>query len=139
MRNDVYILCILLSARQASFTGPSTAVQTASALEHLLHERVVQYSAVLAAVEQDAALARHGLTQKVLSAMLGIGLQPLLLARHSEGPLGLHSLDLEATARCAWLTYFKNCACSSTPVTQVQPLTCSSRLLVPLKPGPWTW
>ena len=138
MRNDVYFLCILLSARQASFTGPSPALQTAAALEHLLCECVVRYSGVLAAVEQDAALARHGLTQEVLSAMLGIGLQPLLLARHSEGPLGLQSLDLEATARCAWLTYFKNCACSSIPVTQVRPLTCSSRLLVPLKPGPWT-
>lgn len=38
--------------------------------------------------------------------MLGIDLQPLLLARQSEGPLGLQSLHLGATARCSWRTYF---------------------------------
>ena len=105
-------------------------MQTGSVFEHLLRQRVVSYAAVLAAVEQDAALAQHGVTRHLLSAMLGPCLQPLLLARHSEGPVGLESLDLQATARCAWRTYFNNCACSRTPVTQVHPLPCSRLQMV---------
>ena len=99
-------------------------LQVATAFAELLGQRVVRLQAVLAAVEQDAALARHGLTEPMMSTMLGPGLKALLLTRHS-GPQGLQPLNLEATQRCAWGLYFRSFACSRAPITQVLPPTCS--------------
>lgn len=96
------------------------AAQAAFTLAQLLSQRLAWLSEVLAAIEHDAGLARLGLTEAVLSVMLGAALEPVLQARHSTGPSGLQSLDLEATECYAWLNYIKKRAYSKTPITQVQ-------------------
>ena len=71
--------------------GTIFAAQAAFTLAQLLTQRLAWLSEVLAAIEHDAGLARLGLTEAVLSVMLGAALEPVLQARHSTGPSGLQS------------------------------------------------
>ena len=80
--------------------------------------RVVRLADILAAVDHDDGLARHGLAAIPADLIFG-GLLPLIQARHQTGPVELQRLNLKAVLHCAWQNYFQNVASSQLPVTQV--------------------
>lgn len=96
------------------------AAQVASNLAELLGHQVVRLKEVLAAIEQHAALAQHGLTQALLSAILGFGLQSVLEARLVTGPQGLRDLDMKNVERLVWINFLHRVFRKS-PVTQACP------------------
>ena len=95
-------------------------MQASLTLVCLLGLRVVRLADLLAAVESDEALARHGLTEASTDLMYSSYLLPLLQSRHQSGPVALHHLDLGAVLQSAWSTFLEEVADSNTPVTQVQ-------------------
>ena len=86
----------------------------------LLGLRVVRLADLLAAVESNEALARHGLTEASTDLIYSNYLLSLLQSRHQSGPVALHHLDLGAVLQSAWSSFLEEVAGSKTPVTQVQ-------------------
>ena len=94
-------------------------MQASISLVQLLGVRVVRLADILAAVESDEALARHGATE-TSTQLIYNNLLPLVQARHRTGPVALKHPDLGAMLQKAWRSFFKDVAGSKTPVTQVQ-------------------
>ena len=94
-------------------------MQASISLVQLLGVRVVRLADILAAVEGDEALARHGATE-TSTQLIYDNLLPMVQARHRTGPVALKHQDLGAMLQKAWRSFFRDVAGSKTPVTQVQ-------------------